>query len=77
MKVLVLCISFFVGTTLGMGANFMGAEDGNMGEKWARFKAMESCYGEDIMKTYMLKMKRAIAKCTKAEMPELDLPMFR
>merc|ERR1712141_536585 len=28
------------------------------------------------MKTHMLKMKRAIAKCTKAEMPELDLPMF-
>merc|ERR1712110_1209024 len=24
----------------------------------------------------MLKMKRAIAKCTKAEMPELELPMF-
>jgi len=47
-----------------------------MVKKWSKFKAMESCYGEDLMKTHMLKMKRAIAKCTKAEMPELDLPMF-
>lgn len=47
-----------------------------MVKKWSKFKAMESCYGQDIMKTYMLKMKRAIAKCTKTEMPELDLPMF-
>lgn len=48
-----------------------------MVKKWSKFKAMESCYGQDIMKTYMLKMKRAIAKCTKTEMPELDLPLFR
>ena len=37
---------------------------------------MEACYGEDITKTQLLKMKRAIAKCSKVDMPELDLPMF-
>lgn len=37
---------------------------------------MEACYGEDITKTQLLKMKRAIAKCSKIDMPELDLPMF-
>ena len=38
---------------------------------------MEACYGEDITKTQLLKMKRAIAKCSKIDMPELDLPMFK
>jgi hypothetical protein len=55
-------------------AQMMGPE--MMVKKWSKFKAMESCYGQDIMKTYMLKMKRAIAKCTKTAMPELDLPLF-
>merc|ERR1719203_372204 len=45
-------------------------------KKWSKYKAMEACYGEDITKTQLLKMKRAIAKCSKIDMPELDLPMF-
>merc|ERR1712072_701268 len=70
MRILVL-FTFLVSTTTFAQ---MGPE--MMVKKWSKFKAMESCYGQDIMKTYMLKMKRAIAKCTKTEMPELDLPMF-
>merc|ERR1739847_193582 len=70
MKIFILC-TVLVSSTMGM---MMGNE--MMVKKWSKFKAMESCYGEDLMKTHMLKMKRAIAKCTKAEMPELDLPMF-
>ena len=46
-------------------------------KKWSKYKAMEACYGEDITKTQLLKQKRAIAKCTKIEMPELDLPMYK
>jgi len=70
MKIFILC-TVLVSSTMGM---MMGNE--MMVKKWSKFKAMESCYGEDLMKTHMLKMKRAIAKCTKAEMPELELPMF-
>merc|ERR1712020_767422 len=70
MRILVL-FTFLVSSTMGM---MMGNE--MMVKKWSKFKAMESCYGEDLMKTHMLKMKRAIAKCTKIEMPELDLPMY-
>lgn len=50
--------------------------DMDMMKKWSKYKAMEACYGEDITKTQLLKMKRAIAKCSKIDMPELDLPMF-
>merc|ERR1711997_1062552 len=38
---------------------------------------MESCFGEDMMKTSMLKMKKAVVKCTGTDMPELDLPMYK
>jgi hypothetical protein len=50
---------------------------GGMVKKWAEYKAMESCYGEDVTKGHMLKMKKAVSKCTKTDMPELELPMFR
>merc|ERR1712038_819139 len=33
--------------------------------------------GEDMMKTSMLKMKKAVVKCTGTDMPELDLPMYK
>merc|ERR1711945_46134 len=39
-------------------------------------KAMESCFGENMMKTSLLKMKKAVVKCTGMDMPELDLPMY-
>merc|ERR1711994_253107 len=43
---------------------------------WAEHKAMESCFGENMMKTSLLKMKKAVVKCTGMDMPELDLPMY-
>merc|ERR1712001_765402 len=30
-----------------------------------------------MMKTSMLKMKKAVVKCTGTDMPELDLPMYK
>merc|ERR1711920_833006 len=48
-----------------------------MQKQWADYKAMESCFGEDMMKTSLLKMKKAVVKCTGMDMPELDLPMFK
>merc|ERR1712080_526570 len=38
---------------------------------------MESCFGEDMMKTSMLKMKKAVVKCTGTDMPTLNLPMYK
>merc|ERR1712158_344582 len=40
-------------------------------------KSMESCFGEDMMKTSLLKCKKAVVKCTGVDAPELDLPMFK
>merc|ERR1711974_550606 len=48
-----------------------------MKKQWTDYKAMESCFGEDMMKTSMLKMKKAVVKCTGTDMPELDLPMYK
>merc|ERR1712088_671257 len=48
-----------------------------MKKQWTEYKAMESCFGEDMMKTSMLKMKKAVVKCTGMDMPELDLPMYK
>merc|ERR1712186_90574 len=42
-----------------------------------KHKAMESCFGENMMKTSFLKMKKAVVKCTGMDMPELDLPMYK
>merc|ERR1711935_1045213 len=71
----VLFLGCFVGSVLSAGGSGM-LNDMDMMKKWSKYKAMEACYGEDITKTQLLKMKRAIAKCSKIDMPELDLPMF-
>merc|ERR1712213_306031 len=47
-----------------------------MGEMWMKMKAMEGCFGEDLVKDHMIKMKRSAAKCMRVETPELELPMF-
>merc|ERR1712209_25932 len=47
-----------------------------MQKTWAEHKAMESCFGENVMKTSLLKMKKAVVKCTGMDMPELELPMY-
>merc|ERR1712174_26082 len=54
-----------------------GSEDYKMFMKWAKTKAMESCWGEDNMKVYTVNMKKAIAKCNQVDAPELDLPPYR
>merc|ERR1712066_164902 len=54
-----------------------GSEDYKMFMKWAKTKAMESCWGEDNMKAYTVNMKKAVAKCQQSDAPELDLPPFR
>jgi len=40
-------------------------------------KAMESCFGKENTKKWMVKMKKACAKCSGRDAPELDLPMFQ
>merc|ERR1711936_1207405 len=55
----------------------LGSEDYKMFMKWAKTKAMESCWGEDNMKLYTVNMKKAVAKCHQVDAPELDLAPFR
>merc|ERR1712241_21952 len=52
-------------------------EDYKMFMKWAKGKAMESCWGEDNMKLLTLNMKKAVSKCMQEDAPDLDLPPFR
>merc|ERR1712217_842706 len=52
-------------------------EDYKMFMKWAKTKAMESCWGEENMKLLTLNMKKAVSKCLQEDAPELDLPPFR
>jgi len=46
-------------------------------KQWAETKAMESCFGEENMKIWTIQMKKAVAKCTQQDAPELLLPQFR
>merc|ERR1711892_440002 len=45
--------------------------------KWAKNKAMESCFGEKNMQIWTVQMKRAVAKCSQQDAPELLLLQFR
>merc|ERR1711978_636199 len=45
-------------------------QDYQMFMKWAKTKALESCWGEE-------NMKKAVAKCQQVDAPELNLPPFR
>merc|ERR1711935_1282057 len=45
--------------------------------KWAKNKAMESCFGEDNHKIWTVQMKKAVAKCSQQDAPELQLLQFR
>merc|ERR1712193_108697 len=57
------------------GALAGGKEKREM-EMWMKMKAMEGCFGEELVKDHMIKMKRSAAKCMRVETPELELPMF-
>jgi len=46
-------------------------------KNWAEIKAMESCFGEENMKIWTVQMKKAVAKCTQQDAPELSLPQYR
>merc|ERR1711878_86484 len=59
---------------LGLAA---AGQDWKMFMKWAKTKAMESCWGEENMKLLTLNMKKAVSKCLQEDAPELDLPPFR
>merc|ERR1739844_426980 len=59
---------------LGLAA---AGQDYKMFMKWAKTKAMESCWGEENMKVYTVNMKKAVAKCHQVDAPELELPPFR
>merc|ERR1712062_498401 len=55
----------------------IGGMDYEMIQKWQKLKAMESCWGEENMKLVMVDMKKAIAKCSHEDAPELSLPPYR
>ena len=68
--VLLLCIGLvYAGSDL--------FDEQKMVDKWSKHKAAEVCFGEDMMKTTLMKMKKALQKCTGMDMPELDLPIFK
>merc|ERR1711936_654781 len=52
-------------------------ESKEMMSKWMQMKAMESCWGSENMKSYTVEMKKAIAKCSNEDAPELSLPPYR
>jgi len=54
-----------------------GGDDYHMFKNWANIKAMESCWGDENMKTYTVNMKKAVAKCNQVDAPELELPLYR
>merc|ERR1712077_178982 len=74
LKMKTFIILICVGVALA-GEDMFGMK--KMQKQWAEHKAMESCFGENMMKTSLLKMKKAVVKCTGMDMPELDLPMYK
>merc|ERR1711971_1454149 len=59
---------------LSLASVAIGGMDYEMVQKWQKLKAMESCWGEENMKLVMVDMKKAIAKCSHEDAPELSLP---
>merc|ERR1712168_30592 len=74
-KMKVLAVLLLSG--LAAGGGFGGGDDWKMYKHWTTMKARESCYGEENMKIYTVKMKTAIAKCYQQDAPELNLPPFK
>merc|ERR1712018_741689 len=62
--------------TLLVAGALAGGKEKRETEMWMKMKAMEGCFGEDLVKDHMIKMKRSAAKCIRVETPELELPMF-
>jgi len=71
-------MKFFVLLTLAavvLADYEMGQE--KMMSQWIQMKAMESCWGAENMRQYTVEMKKAIAKCSNQDAPELSLPPYR
>merc|ERR1711874_470211 len=45
--------------------------------RWAKLKALESCWGEENIKLQTVNTKKAVAKCQHVDTPELHLAPFR
>jgi len=45
--------------------------------RWAKLKALESCWGEENIKLQSVNTKKAVAKCQHVDTPELHLAPFR
>merc|ERR1711935_93243 len=66
--------TFLVVTLFAAVLGHQGKEDFH---KWAKNKAMESCFGEDNHKIWIVQMNKAVAKCSQQDAPELQLLQFR
>jgi len=58
-------------------AGGFGRDQKKMYKAWANMKALESCWGEENMKTYQIEAKLAISQCLQQDVPEINLPPFR
>merc|ERR1711970_776959 len=55
----------------------MEMEHEKMFKTWTKMKAHEACWGEENTKKNTVQLKRAVAKCTHQDAPELELPIYR
>merc|ERR1712241_994906 len=62
---------------LALAAVVVADYENEMMNKWIKMKAMESCWGSENMKLYTVELKKAIAKCSNEDAPELSLPPYR
>ena len=62
---------------LTLAAVVVADDEREMMKKWMKMKAMESCWGSENIKMYTVEMKKAIAKCSHEDAPELSLPPYR
>jgi len=62
---------------LTLAAVVVADDEREMMNKWMKMKAMESCWGSENIKMYTVEMKKAIAKCSHEDAPELSLPPYR
>jgi len=61
---------------VSLSASVLGHSEHDF-QRWAKNKALESCWGKENMKTWTVQMKKAVAKCTQQDAPELLLTQFR
>merc|ERR1712173_7894 len=73
-KMKVLAVLLLCGMAAAGG---FGRDQKKMYKAWANMKALESCWGEENMKTYQIEAKLAISQCLQQDVPEINLPPFR